>query len=187
MAVPERRRRPTAATRPAVREPPSERRLFADGRFFTPDGRARFVVDDPVPVTESDRRPATRSSLLTGRGSSSQWHTGTRTAKSAVLRTLAPESAYVEIAPDRRRRHSASRPSDWVVVESARGSMRARALVTADRAGRPGVRAHARRRHQPADLPVVRPALPPAVVQDRRGRRPPPAPLGALTATADAR
>jgi assimilatory nitrate reductase catalytic subunit len=106
----------------------SERRLFADGRFFTPDGRARFVVDDPVPVTE---RPSARYplSLLTGRGSSAQWHTGTRTSKSAVLRTLAPQSAYVEIAPDDAQAIGIE-ASEWVVIESARGSMRARALVT---------------------------------------------------------
>src|SRR5207344_2892034 len=80
----------------AQREP--ERRLFGDGRFFTPDGRARFVVAEPEEVRErtSRRYPL---SLLTGRGSSAQWHTGTRTSKSAVLRSLAPQSAYVEIGP----------------------------------------------------------------------------------------
>ncbi|MGZ4705344.1 MAG: molybdopterin oxidoreductase family protein [Acidimicrobiales bacterium] len=106
----------------------SQRRLFADGRFFTPDGRARFIVDDPVPVTE---RPTARYplSLLTGRGSSAQWHTGTRTSKSAVLRTLAPQSAYVEIGPTDASAIGIE-ASEWVVIESARGSMRARALVT---------------------------------------------------------
>ena len=37
--------------------------------------------------------------LLTGRGSSAQWHTGSRTDKSAVLRKLAPTRLYVEINP----------------------------------------------------------------------------------------
>jgi assimilatory nitrate reductase catalytic subunit len=81
-----------------------------------------------VPVTE---RPSTRYplSLLTGRGSSAQWHTGTRTSKSAVLVKLAPQAAYVEIAPADALAIGVE-ASEWVVVESARGSMRARALVT---------------------------------------------------------
>ena len=37
--------------------------------------------------------------LLTGRGTSAQWHTGSRTDKSDVLRTLAPANCYVEINP----------------------------------------------------------------------------------------
>ena len=38
--------------------------------------------------------------LLTGRGSSAQWHTGTRTGKSHVLRKLHPAKIYVEIAAE---------------------------------------------------------------------------------------
>jgi assimilatory nitrate reductase catalytic subunit len=68
--------------------------------------------------------------LLTGRGSSSQWHTGTRTAKSALLRSLAPEGDYVELAPEDATARRI-RPGDEVVVASARGSLRARAFVTA--------------------------------------------------------
>ena len=67
----------------------SERRLFEDGVFFHPDGRAVFLVEDPRPAPEVPcaEYPFT---LLTGRGTSSQWHTQSRTAKSAVLRKLAP-------------------------------------------------------------------------------------------------
>ena len=113
---------------PAARGGP-ERRLFADGEFFTPDGRARFVVEEPVAERE---RPSPRYplSLLTGRGSSAQWHTGTRTSKSAVLRALAPDVAYVEIAPADAG-PLGIQASDEVLVESARGSVHARALVTA--------------------------------------------------------
>ena len=38
--------------------------------------------------------------LLTGRGSSAQWHTQTRTSKSQVLRTLYPDAPYAEINPN---------------------------------------------------------------------------------------
>jgi assimilatory nitrate reductase catalytic subunit len=106
----------------------AERRLFADGRFFTPDGRARLVVDDPVAPGDptNDRYPFV---LLTGRGSSSQWHTQTRTAKSAVLRSLYPPEAYVEIHPDDAASLGIA-PHEWVGLRSRRSSMRARAFVT---------------------------------------------------------
>ena len=109
--------------------PNAERRLFADGRFFTPDGRARFLFEDPRLPRESPN-PRFPLVLLTGRGSSSQWHTGTRTSKSAQLNALAPQEPYVELSPV----DAASRgigPGDDVVVASTRGSMRARAFVTA--------------------------------------------------------
>ena len=67
--------------------------------------------------------------LLTGRGSSSQWHTQTRTSKSATLERLAPKDAYVEINPrDATRAGIAS--NEWVTLESRRGRMRAQAYVT---------------------------------------------------------
>lgn len=106
----------------------AERRLFADGRFFTPDGRARFVFEEPRRPTEaaSRRYPFV---LLTGRGTSSQWHTQTRTAKSPTLRTLYPADPYVEIHPADAERLGIP-PHTWVVVRSARGWMRAKAFVT---------------------------------------------------------
>jgi len=75
-----------------------ERRLFADGKFFTSDGRAKFLFDSPRPVAEpvDEHFPFV---MLSGRGTSAQWHTNTRTGKSAVLRTLYPANAYVEINP----------------------------------------------------------------------------------------
>jgi anaerobic selenocysteine-containing dehydrogenase len=106
----------------------SERRLFADGRFYHADGRARFLFEAPRRVREetNDRFPLV---LLTGRGSASQWHTLTRTGKSEVLTSLAPRQSYVEISPADAAARRIS-PEDWVVVSSRRGSMRARAFVT---------------------------------------------------------
>jgi len=105
-----------------------ERRLFADGRFFTPDQRARFVFEEPVPPAERPDRshPLT---LLTGRGSASQWHTGTRTGKSATLRALAPEGLWVDIHPvDAAARGIEA--GDEVTVLTRRGAVAARAQVT---------------------------------------------------------
>jgi assimilatory nitrate reductase catalytic subunit len=105
-----------------------ERRLFGDASFFHPDGRARFLYEEPRPIAEpvSTGFPLV---LLTGRGSSSQWHTQTRTAKSAVLQSLTETEPYIEISPDDAAARSLA-SGDWAVVRSARGSMRARAHVT---------------------------------------------------------
>jgi anaerobic selenocysteine-containing dehydrogenase len=108
--------------------PVRERRLFEDGAFFHADGRARFCFDEPraVPEPTNGEYPLV---LLTGRGSSSQWHTETRTKKSAVLRRLGAQEVYVEVSPVDARPLGIA-PGDWVEVTSRRGSIRARAFVT---------------------------------------------------------
>jgi anaerobic selenocysteine-containing dehydrogenase len=106
----------------------AERRLFADGRFFHPDGKARFCHTDPVRLPEPTdaEYPFT---LLTGRGSSSQWHTLTRTGKSALLNQLGAVEPYVEISPVDAARLGIA-PDSRVMVRSRRGEMTARAFVT---------------------------------------------------------
>ncbi len=76
-----------------------ERRLFADGQFFTPDKRAKFMFDEPVaaPEQRSDEFPLI---LMTGRGTSAQWHTETRTGKSAVLAKMMPEELVLDLNPN---------------------------------------------------------------------------------------
>lgn len=106
----------------------AEERLFEDGSFFHPDGRARFCFEAPRPVAEAPTESYPLA-LLTGRGSSSQWHTQTRTAKSATLQSLSTVDPYVEISPAdaaRRELHD----NEWTLVCSRHGSMRARAHVT---------------------------------------------------------
>lgn len=109
-------------------DPSPQRRLFSDGRFYHPDGRARFLFEETRCLPE----PASAGfpfQLLTGRGSAAQWHTQTRTAKSDVLRKLHPSDPYVEINPiDAGSLGLAS--GRWTVVESRRGSALARAFVT---------------------------------------------------------
>ncbi|MEM8607294.1 MAG: nitrate reductase [Myxococcota bacterium] len=108
--------------------PKSQRRLFEDGQFYTSDGRARFVFSEPQPTPEvaDDAYPFT---LLTGRGSSSQWHTQTRTGKSEVLKSLYPNEPYLEVSPPDARRLGLN-TNDWAVVRSRRGTLRARAFVS---------------------------------------------------------
>lgn len=83
--------------------PAQQRRLFEDGKFFTDDQRARLIFEEPraLPDPLSEEYPYL---LLTGRGTSSQWHTQTRTAKSDVLRQLYPADCYVEMNPEDARR-----------------------------------------------------------------------------------
>ncbi|MEN9841450.1 MAG: Nitrate reductase [Verrucomicrobiota bacterium] len=109
--------------------PIRERRLFADGKFFTPDGRARILFDAPRPLPEP---PCADYPFLlnTGRGTSAQWHTGTRTDKSDVLRKLAPRSLIVEIHPADAARLGIADASP-VSIRSRRGEARATAVLTA--------------------------------------------------------
>ncbi|SDR66128.1 molybdopterin oxidoreductase family protein [Opitutus sp. GAS368] len=117
---------------PEAREPrpaDRERRLFSDGGFFTPDGRARFHFDEPRPMPEPTDAEYPLI-LMTGRGSSAQWHTGSRTDKSAILRKLAPNALHVEINPaDAAPRGIAD--GARVAVRSRRASIEAVAFVTA--------------------------------------------------------
>ena len=106
----------------------SERRLFADGKFFHPNGRARFLAEAPVvpPEVPTDEFPLV---LLTGRQSTSQWHTGTRTDRSKVLRALSEGPTLVQVHPDDAARRSITSYSP-VTLQSARGSMTLTAFVT---------------------------------------------------------
>jgi assimilatory nitrate reductase catalytic subunit len=104
------------------------RRLFENGRFYHPDGRARFIADAPRPLPEkpNDKFPFL---LLTGRGSAAQWHSQTRTAKSAILRKLYPSEPYVEINPQDARELSLG-PGELVHIASQRGELQARAHLS---------------------------------------------------------
>lgn len=106
-----------------------ERRLFEDAKFFHPDQKARFLFDEPVPMPEPPDE-VYPFILLTGRGTSSQWHTQTRTAKSDVLRKLYPKNAYVEINPSDARRLGIE-PEQNVIVKSRRGQVAAKAVILA--------------------------------------------------------
>jgi assimilatory nitrate reductase catalytic subunit len=109
-------------------DPEPERRLFEDGRFFTESGKATLYFSAPsrMPELPSKKFPLM---LLTGRGSSSQWHTLTRTKRSAVLRKLSPEELYIEVNP-KDARVLEIKPNDMVRVSSQRGEVSARAFVT---------------------------------------------------------
>ena len=105
-----------------------ERRLFEDGVFFHPDRKAKFLFEPPCepPELPDAEYPFL---LLTGRGTSSQWHTQTRTGKSAVLRKLYPEEAYVELNP-KDAEDLAISAYEKILVASRRGKVTVTAIIT---------------------------------------------------------
>ena len=108
--------------------PTQQRRLFADGGFFHPDKKARFIFDPPRPVAEPTNAEFPFI-LLTGRGTSSQWHTQTRTGKSAVLQKLYPAEIYCEINPTDAQRLGIA-PESQITLRSCRDTIRVRAVLT---------------------------------------------------------
>ena len=105
-----------------------ERRLFEDGVFFHSDGRAKFLFDAPRAMPEMPSREYPMV-LLTGRGTSAQWHTNTRTEKSAILRKLYPAKCYIELHPDDAAELSIT-DQQRVVVKSKRGRIECTAVLT---------------------------------------------------------
>jgi assimilatory nitrate reductase catalytic subunit len=106
----------------------NQRRLFTDNLFYHTDSKAKFIFAEPTEVAEptSKEYPFV---LLTGRGTSAQWHTETRTKKSAVLRKLYPASIYIEIHPDDAKRLGII-PNSLIKVKSRRATIEVTASVT---------------------------------------------------------
>ncbi|MEO5913462.1 MAG: nitrate reductase [Luteolibacter sp.] len=99
------------------------RRLFEDGIYYTPSGKAKFLFSPPAAMPEPPDFEFPFL-MLTGRGTSSQWHTQTRTAKSDILKKLYPENVYLEIHPADARQYRL-KEGDAVTVRSRRGELTA--------------------------------------------------------------
>jgi predicted molibdopterin-dependent oxidoreductase YjgC len=105
-----------------------ERRLFENGLFYHSDKKAKFLFEAPrdVPELPGEEYPFV---LLTGRGTSSQWHTQTRTGKSAVLKKLYPDHIYVEMNPLDAERLSIG-ANQKAIVASRRAKVTATVFIT---------------------------------------------------------
>jgi assimilatory nitrate reductase catalytic subunit len=101
-------------------------RFFADGGFYTPDRKARFVAVSPAVET----RPGAEYAMILNTGRvRDHWHTMTRTGQSPRLSQHLAEP-FVEIHPADAARHGIG-DADIVRVSSARGDVLVRALLTA--------------------------------------------------------
>ncbi|MEH6477043.1 MAG: molybdopterin-dependent oxidoreductase, partial [Sneathiella sp.] len=104
---------------------PADSRFFADGNFFTPNGKARFQTQASAQEPKTcDKYPYT---LNTGRVRD-HWHTMTRTGKSARLSQHLTEP-FAEIHPIDARRLKIN-DADLVEVSSDLSSIIVRACIT---------------------------------------------------------
>lgn len=71
-----------------------QRRLYSDGRFFTPSGKANFIYEEPLenPIPVTEEFPLV---FNTGRGSVGQWHTQSRTKEVKFVEDVSLKKAYL--------------------------------------------------------------------------------------------
>src|SRR5690606_20999227 len=107
---------------------PGTPRLFADRKFYTPDGRARFSdlspPKDEIPFTANPRYPLI---MTTGR-IRDQWHTMTKTGKVNKLRQHI-DGPFLQIHPEDAAARGVEE-GDIVTIENEWGKSRVRARVT---------------------------------------------------------
>lgn len=101
--------------------PRNDHRFFANGRFYHPDGKARMVAVHAPALAKP------QFTLNTGRNRD-QWHTMTRTGKSARLAAHLAEP-YVEINPADATGLGVI-PGSLIAVQSPYGRALLRALIT---------------------------------------------------------
>lgn len=96
-----------------------ERRLFEDGKYYTPSRKAKLIFED---VTENPN--ATNEefpfNLNTGRGTVGQWHTHTRTREIKAVTNIVSQKAYVDINRKDAERLNI-KENDEVLIHSSNG------------------------------------------------------------------
>ncbi len=96
-----------------------ERRLYGDGKFFTPSKRAQFMFEEvrenPLPCTEEFPMV-----LNTGRGSVGQWHTQSRTKEVKFVEDVSIKKAYVYMNTKRAKENDI-KEMDKIRVYSVNG------------------------------------------------------------------
>jgi len=106
-----------------VRSKPTAR-MFGDGKFFTPDGKARFLPVQPPPPFA----PAPGQFILNTGRVRDHWHTMTRTGKASRLSAHMAEP-FVEVHPADANALGIRR-ANLVRLTNRHGSALVRALVT---------------------------------------------------------
>lgn len=96
-----------------------ERRLYADGKFWTPDGRAIFQFE-PVPENPMPQTEEFPYIFNTGRGTVGQWHTQSRTREVQFVEGVSTKHAYCYIHPVVAEKFGLHH-EDWVTINSCNG------------------------------------------------------------------
>ncbi|WP_369699346.1 molybdopterin oxidoreductase family protein [Cyanobium sp. PCC 7001] len=104
----------------------ASKRLYTNFRFATPNGRARFIAEEPMGLAEPPCE-AYPLVLTVGRYLG-QWHTMTRTARVPRLTAMHPEP-LLEIHPDDARALELD-DGGLAAIRSRRGEVSARVRVT---------------------------------------------------------
>lgn len=113
---------------PFTKENPGTKRLFTDGKFYTPSGKAKIhAVPDH---NESEALDSDFPLILTTGRIRDQWHTMTRTGKVNKLNQHIPQP-FLEIHP-KDAEERGIQDNDVVVITGHRGDARVRAKVTRD-------------------------------------------------------
>lgn len=96
-----------------------ERRLFEDGKYYTPSGKAKFIFEDVTsnPNATNEEFPF---NLNTGRGTVGQWHTHTRTREIQAVTNIVSQKAYVDINRKDAERLNI-KENDEVLIHSSNG------------------------------------------------------------------
>jgi len=106
--------------------PQGTERLFTDNKFFTASGKAQFIAITPRPPVNATSE-AFPLVLNTGRVRD-QWHTMTRTARSAKLNGHIPEP-FVEVHPVDAEKYSLEQDA-LAQIDSLWGTVLARVEIT---------------------------------------------------------
>ena len=71
-----------------------QRRLYSDGKFFTPSSKAKFIFEEPMenPIPVTEEFPLV---FNTGRGTVGQWHTQSRTKEVKFVEDVSIKKAYL--------------------------------------------------------------------------------------------
>ena len=105
---------------PEGKAPEPSSRLYADGKFKTPDGRAKLICAEWTPFPE---QPGGEYPFILNTGRTVEhWHTRTKTREVPILEHLSPR-AWLEINP-RDAQRLGLRSHDSVDVVSRRGRTR---------------------------------------------------------------
>ncbi len=108
--------------------PAGTQRLFENGKFYTPSGKAQMIALSPQPAAN---QPDEQYPLILNTGRiRDQWHTMTRTGKSSKLATHMSE-AFVQVHPLDAQKNSIQE-DDLVAVSSQWGEATVRACISDD-------------------------------------------------------